>query len=84
MHYVCRCWRDRGTLSGSRLSVEAHAARLRERHQIQADLRAWCEEVLEGQQDKQQQQQHGGGTDVQPTLGNASTTANTSGAAGRR
>jgi hypothetical protein len=50
-----RYWRDRATLNGGRLSLEAHAAKLRERHQVQAELRAWCEEVLEGQQQQQQQ-----------------------------
>jgi hypothetical protein len=38
---------------GGRLSLEAHSAKLRGRHQVQAELRAWCEEVLEGQQQQQ-------------------------------
>jgi hypothetical protein len=66
-HSICTCdavtalpaaryWRDRATLMGGRLSLEAHSAKLRERHQVQAELRAWCEEVLEAQQQRQQLQ----------------------------
>jgi hypothetical protein len=64
---LLRYWRDRAALNGGRLSLEAHAAKLRERHQVQAELRAWCEEVLEGQQ--QQQQPWALPADEQPNQG---------------
>ena len=42
---------------GGRCSVVDHVARVRERRQVQADLRAWVEDVLDGQQMQQEQQQ---------------------------
>ncbi|KAF8072965.1 EXD3 [Scenedesmus sp. PABB004] len=39
-------WRRRASLAGGRMSLDAHAARLRERHQVQTELRAWVDDVL--------------------------------------
>lgn len=58
-----RYWRERATLNGGRLSFEAHTARLKERHQVQAELQAWCEEALDGHRGQQQRQDVNG----QPT-----------------
>lgn len=48
------------TVLGGRLSLELHAARLRERRQVQAELQAWVQEVLGQPADKEQQQQQEG------------------------
>lgn len=58
-----RYWRERASLMGGRCSLDAHAAKVRERRQVQADLKAWVEDVLDGQQ--QQLQPYAGKTDKQ-------------------